>query len=107
MDRIEAGKKLRNPVEPTSSVMATGQRLYEVYCALCHGSDGKGKGPVSAKFIPPPDLTLDVFRKRPDGFLYQTIKDGGPIMPGQGDVLFAEERWAIVHHLRRLQNGGK
>lgn len=107
MDRLEAGKKLRNPVEQTSTALENGKKLYNVYCALCHGDDAKGGGPVAGKFIPPPDLTLAVFRERPDGFLYQTITDGGPLMPGQGDALRSRERWEIVLYLRRLQGGEK
>lgn len=103
MDRIEAGKKLNNPIKATASSLDRGKRLYEIYCALCHGDDAKGKGPVAGKFVPPPDLTLDVFRKRPDGFLYETIRAGGPIMPGQGEALTPEERWDIVNYLRSLQ----
>jgi mono/diheme cytochrome c family protein len=36
----------------------TGKQLYGSYCALCHGSDGKGGGPFSAQLkVWPPDLT--------------------------------------------------
>ncbi|HYL57533.1 MAG TPA: cytochrome c [Candidatus Acidoferrales bacterium] len=39
----------------------SGKQDYETYCAVCHGSDGKGNGP-SLQTIPmnppPPDLTL-------------------------------------------------
>ena len=107
VDRVEAGKKLRNPIQPNAAAVASGKKLYDIYCTLCHGSDAKGGGPVSGKFVPPPDLTLEVFRKRPDGFLYQTITDGGPLMPGQGDALQPSERWEIVIYLRRLQGGEK
>jgi mono/diheme cytochrome c family protein len=32
--------------------------MYTAYCAVCHGSDGKGGGPAAeALKVPPPDLT--------------------------------------------------
>lgn len=35
-----------------------GRQMYKEYCAACHGSDGKGRGPVAASLRkPPPDLT--------------------------------------------------
>ena len=44
---------------PISNVSpASGKEMYESYCAVCHGKDGKGDGPaVSALKVPPPDLT--------------------------------------------------
>lgn len=50
---------------PTSYVSAAqknknerGQKLFEQYCASCHGKDGKGGGPVSASLkTAMPDLT--------------------------------------------------
>ena len=44
-------------VKPTSP--ASGQEMYKAYCAVCHGTDGKGGGPAaSALKVPPTDLTL-------------------------------------------------
>ena len=35
-----------------------GRQMYREYCAACHGSDGKGRGPVAASLRkPPPNLT--------------------------------------------------
>jgi mono/diheme cytochrome c family protein len=44
-------------VKPTSA--ASGKEMYTSYCAVCHGTDGKGGGPAaSALKTPPTDLTV-------------------------------------------------
>lgn len=103
MDRLKAAKKLHNPVQPTAASVENGKELFQIYCALCHGPDGKGGGPVATKFVPPPDLTLEIFRERTDGFLYATIRDGGALMPGQAEALSPRERWDVVNYIRHIQ----
>ena len=42
-----------------------GKNLYVQRCAMCHGADIKGTGPLANKSNPPtPDLTTTVFKKR-------------------------------------------
>ena len=33
---------------------AQGQETFNAKCAMCHGQDGKGNGPMSSGFSPPP-----------------------------------------------------
>lgn len=42
-----------------------GKNLYSQRCAVCHGPDIKGNGPLANKSTPPtPDLTTPAFKKR-------------------------------------------
>jgi mono/diheme cytochrome c family protein len=44
------------PIKPTSP--ASGQQMYVNYCAVCHGTEGRGNGPAAlAMKTPPTDLT--------------------------------------------------
>jgi len=44
---------------------ANGKKLYVQRCAVCHGVDIKGTGPLANKSNPPtPDLTTSAFKKR-------------------------------------------
>lgn len=103
MSREEASRVLKNTVKPDKRSLENGKKIFDIYCAPCHGPEARGDGPVTKKFPPPPDLHLDLFRKRTDGWIYGTIRDGGPLMPSYGDVISPKERWDVVNYLRDLQ----
>ena len=43
----------------TNAPSNSGKEMFNSYCAVCHGKDGKGNGPAaSAMKTPPTDLTL-------------------------------------------------
>jgi len=53
--------------QPSVSVAdnSNGKNLYSQRCAVCHGADMKGTGPLALKSNPPtPDLTTSAFKKR-------------------------------------------
>ena len=54
----ETKKEIKHvPIKATSA--ASGQEMYKTYCAVCHGTDGKGNGPAAeALKVPPTDLTV-------------------------------------------------
>ncbi len=103
IDRVEAGKKLHNPVKPTPASFENGKRLFGIYCVPCHGSNAKGDGPVAKKFVPVADLTAEAARNRSDGYIFATIREGGSSMPSQADGVSPREAWDIVNYLRSLQ----
>lgn len=104
LSRDEAGEKLQNPLPASPETLARGKQLYEIYCAVCHGASGQSDGLVGAKFgLPIPPLLDPAVVERPDGYLYGTIREGGFIMPKYAEVMSPDERWAVVHYMRRLQ----
>jgi mono/diheme cytochrome c family protein len=99
----DTAAKRPNPVRAAPASIATGQKLFGVYCAPCHGPAGKGDGPVTPKFIPPPDLTHpSIQTQRTDGYIQHVIGTGGAIIPAYGEALSAEERWHVVNFVRSL-----
>ncbi len=101
--RIRAGRTLKNPVEKTGKSVAKGKLLFGTYCTPCHGREGRGDGPVAGKMTAPPDLRSPEVKRRPDGFLYATVRSGGVFMPGYGSKLSPRERWHVVNYIRSLQ----
>jgi mono/diheme cytochrome c family protein len=84
-------------------VDAAGDTLFQNYCAVCHGSAGDAKGPVSPKIGAPSLLTARA-RAYSDGYIYSIIRYGRGIMPRYGDKVYDPmDRWAIVNHVRKLQ----
>lgn len=97
-----------NPVPRTEEAIALGRELYMANCAMCHGLEGRGDGPLRDEMWPPPSrLTLHV-PWHPDGEVYWFITKGvdGTSMPAFERVLTDEERWSIVHFLRTLPREG-
>ncbi|MCC7109110.1 MAG: c-type cytochrome [Deltaproteobacteria bacterium] len=90
--------------------LARGRQLYATRCAVCHGADGDGRGPVAASLDPPPrDLTRALFRVRStrpgdppsDDDLFQTLTRGlaGTAMPAWSGLSVAD-RWALVDAIK-------
>ena len=77
LDRREAFRGLRNPRPASAEVLAEGAELYRIYCVMCHGEDGAGKGPVAEHFRRVPDLRTSYIQNYTDGRLYTVLREGG------------------------------
>jgi mono/diheme cytochrome c family protein len=95
-----------NPVAADPSSMARGAELFNINCTACHGSDGKGTGPV-APFLQnkkPVDLTGPIASSLSDGGIFMIISNGTPGgMPALNENLTVRERWDVVNYVRTLQ----
>lgn len=97
----DAAKK--NPVKPTAEGIAQAKKLFGYHCAMCHGTDGDGKGDLAA------DMKLELkdwrdpnsLAKMTDGELFYIITNGrGKMTGGEGDRTKEEVRWNLVNVVR-------
>lgn len=104
------------PFEDKLPAAFEGRRLYVSYCQLCHGTDGKGDGPLAkAMKISPADLNTTV-RSRSDTILTKIITGEGrqtitgrdrhnllsEAMPEWKDVFTESQVKALIAYLRFL-----
>ncbi len=104
----DAADKLKNPIALEDKSVATGGRLFEIYCVPCHGKEGKGDGYVGAKFVvTPADLSSQSTRDRSDGFIWGHITYGGVFMPSYANDLSPTERWHVINYVRKVVQHNK
>lgn len=104
-DPLAAEAKLQNPLKESDVVLQRGEKLYNIYCSVCHGSQGKGDGTVAyAMPLKPPSLLNERARNFKDGRLFHIITEGQGVMGSYATQIFKEEdRWAVVNYVRKLQ----
>jgi mono/diheme cytochrome c family protein len=103
-DAERAGRELQNPVPRTARSAAEGQLLFETYCAVCHGKQGAGDGPLVPKIPNPPAYTSSRVRSMPVGQIFHVITFGSGRMPSYASQLSQNDRWLIAAHVQTLQN---
>lgn len=110
----------RIPVEVTPELLARGAERFGIYCSVCHGFGGEGATPSGGGMAgrkwsaPVPALIAEKYRhggeKGADGFIFGVIRngvwgaDGANRMPSYSHAIDEHDAWAIVAHLRVLQN---
>ncbi len=94
----------KNPVLSSDSVLSKAKSNFEDNCIPCHGDSGKGDGPLASSLkTKPKDLTSNKeLSGLTDGEIFWTITTGRDPMPAFDQKLTDEERWGLVHLLRRM-----
>lgn len=95
-----------NPLKGDRISTLNGKRLFQVNCSPCHGKyeDGKHTPGAVANAVPGPDVSLDMYRVKPDGHFFGYIHFGGmAIMPAYGWKLSTTEHWDLVNYVRHVQ----
>jgi mono/diheme cytochrome c family protein len=103
----------KTTVTPTSP--ASGQQMFSEYCAVCHGTEGRGDGPAATALKKrPADLTMMTTKnngKFPDTKIYAAIRGdvdlpahGSKDMPVWGNVFNSMSRGSSSEVQMRIAN---
>ncbi|WP_310992907.1 c-type cytochrome [Aequorivita marina] len=100
----KAKAELKNPYEVTEENLATGAHLYTLYCAVCHGDKGDGKGILveREKFLGIPSYA-DAGRTIVPGGIYHVETFGLNSMGSYASQTSEKERWQIAMHVMDLK----
>ena len=94
--------KVPNPEKPTAQSLANGKHRYDIDCAMCHGTDGDGKGflAVSMKLSPPDFRDPKSLKSTTDGGLFWVISNGHGPMLNEKSRASKTDIWDLVNYVR-------
>lgn len=102
----------RDPAPFSVANVMRGAHLYTQHCAACHGTDGRGEGPLAGTLAHwPPTFAGALLARRLDGELFWRVRHGtqdehgAPTMPGFAATLGPQDTWAVLDYLKALAAG--
>ena len=95
---------LKSPLDSLSLNPEKGKELYNIYCAICHGEKGDGKGNlvVKEKFLGVPNYKD---REITEGSIFHVITYGLNSMGSHANQLSQQERWQVTDYVLKLKAG--
>ncbi|WP_189342979.1 c-type cytochrome [Winogradskyella epiphytica] len=99
-----AKANLKSPLDSTQVDYDRGGPLYAIYCGICHGNKGDGKGKLvdREKILGVPSYD-DIGRSITEGSIYHVIYYGKNTMGSYANQLNEEERWQVVAYVQKLK----
>lgn len=99
-----AKANLISPLDSTQVDYEVGGPLYNIYCGICHGNKGDGKGKLvqREKILGVPSYA-DVGRAITTGSIYHTLYYGKNTMGSYANQLNENERWQVVAYVEKLK----
>jgi len=94
---------LKSPLDSTKVDMKKGQELYDIYCAICHGTAGDGQGKLvkQQKFLGVPNYKD---RQINEGSIFHVQTYGLNSMGSYANQLSQEERWMVAAYVMELKS---
>jgi mono/diheme cytochrome c family protein len=92
------------PVALDDALLERGRQRYAIYCQPCHDARGDGKGILFQRGnVPTASFHQESILKYPDGQIFDVITNGKGLMAGYKWPIPPHDRWAIIAHVRELE----
>lgn len=98
-----AKANLVSPLAAAEVNEAKGKELFTIYCAICHGDKGDGKGNLAKreKFAGVPNYKD---RDINEGSVFHVETYGRNMMGSHANQLTQKERWQVAHYVMKLKS---
>ncbi len=110
---LRMANRMRNPLDSSVAVLASGKALYEMYCDHCHGAKGAGDGKVAmgvtiegkekGAYAGVPNYKSDALKNISEGHIFHVITYGKNLMWPHGSQINPDDRWKIAKYVKTLQ----
>ncbi|MEP7272134.1 MAG: c-type cytochrome [Acidobacteriota bacterium] len=102
--RNPEAQKLKNPEPAGAETVEAGRKLFQRFCASCHGAGAKGDGGMALSGGTPSDLTDEEWDYgSTDGEIFVAIRDGvSSDMLAYKERLSEKQTWQVVTFVRSL-----
>ena len=92
-----------SPLDASKIDMKKAEELYVIYCAICHGNEGNGKGKLvtQGKYLGVPSYAD---RQITEGSVNHVINYGLNSMGSYATQLNQEERWMVSSYVMKLKS---
>jgi mono/diheme cytochrome c family protein len=92
-----------SPLDPATIDMKKAEELFNIYCAICHGTAGDGKGNLvkQGKFLGVPNYKD---RQITEGSINHVINFGLNSMGSYANQLNQQERWMVAAYVMKLRS---
>ncbi|MEO8764956.1 MAG: cytochrome c [Ginsengibacter sp.] len=97
---------IKDPLPPLDTIqMAEAQRLFNINCAICHGSKMDAQGPLSTggKIPAVANLTLAQYVNMPEGTMFHSVTYGKNNMGSYASQLSRKQRWMVIQYVKSNQ----
>ena len=94
------------PIEINREALDRGEERFNIYCSVCHGRAGDGKGMVALRGFRTaqmPSFHTEDLRKAPPGYFFNVMTEGLGTMPSYASAITPEDRWKVIAYIRALQ----